>query len=660
MPNSKNIQINSLDFDSIRASLKDYLKEQDTFKDYDFDGSGMSVLLDLLSYHSYQQGFYNNMVANEMFLDSAIKRDSVVSHAKSLGYTPRSSRSAKATVDITFGSTAGLSSTFAIGNRFNSTSAGRSYLFTNTSTGTINLDANTVGAGATAHISNLEITEGSLNQTSFIVDNSNLNQKFVIPDLDIDTSTISVNVQTSATDNTGRTDLWSLAPANIADITNTTKAFFLEQNRDGKYEIIFGDGVIGVKPTSGSLVTITYLRSNGADGNSLSTFSHGSGSNTVTTIFNSSGGSTAESVASIRFNAPRVYSSQNRAVTPDDYVSLILAQFGDIRSAYVYGGEDADPPQYGRVMISVIDTNGTDLSDQQKREISDFVSGKSVVGVSPVINPPDITYLTFNANVFYDEKILLTDQNTLTTNVRASIKNHVDSTVGVFNGDMIRSKLSAAIDATDESILGSVTSISMQKRITPFIDATQTYQIKFNNPVEHPHDGHMTVLTSDEFTVKESDGTTYTNAFIDDNGSSILRLKYRNSAGQVETIRQNVGTIDYHLGVATLTNLRIMSISGNSEYIVFSAPLSISSNAYAEKDAIIFVDSNASGSITVSALSEGSRLSGVASDRVSSTTSYTPPPTSSSTSSTTSVSSSSSSSSSSTSSSSSSSSGSGY
>ena len=650
MPNSKNIQINSLDFDTIRASLKEYLKEQETFKDYDFDGSGMSVLLDLLAYHSYQQGFYNNMVANEMFLDSAIKRDSVVSHAKSLGYTPRSSRSAKATVDITFGSTAGLSTTFAIGNKFNSTSAGRSYQFTNTSTGTINLNANTAGEGITAHICNLEITEGSLNQTSFVIDNSNLNQKFIIPDADVDTSTISVTVQTSATDNTGRTDAWTLAPANTTDITSTTKAYFVEQNRDGKYELVFGDGVVGVKPTSGSLLTISYLRSNGADGNSLNTFGYGSGLNNITTIAKSSGGSTAESVASIRFNAPRVYSAQNRAVTSDDYVSLILAQFGNIRSAYVYGGEDADPPQYGKVMISLIDTSGIDLTDRQKREISDFVSQKSVVGISPVITPPDITYLTFNTNVFYNEKTLSTNQATLLTNVRTAIKNYVDSTVGIFDGDMIRSKLAATIDSTDDSILGSLTTINMQKRVDPFLDAFQTYQVRFNNSIEHPHDGHMPVFSSGNFVVKEIDGTTYTNVFIDDDGSGVLRLKYINSAGQVETIRSNVGTIDYAGGLATITSIRIMSVDGSDSHLMFFAPLAVASNAYAERDAVIFIESNVSESIVVTGLSESSRMSGLQVDSTDTTYISTGSSTTSSSTSTSSTSSSSSSSPSSTSS----------
>jgi len=611
MPNSKNIQINSLDFDTIRASLKEYLSEQDTFRDYDFEGSGISVLLDLLAYHSYQQGFYNNMVANEMFLDSAIKRDSVVSHAKGLGYTPRSTRSAKATVDITFGSTAGLSSTFPIGSKFNSTSSGRSYQFTNRSSATINLDAITVGSGATAHISNLEITEGTLNQTSYIVDNSNLNQKFIIPDLDVDTSTITVNVQTSATDNTGRTDLWSEAPADTVDIEATTKCYFVEQGRDEKYEIVFGDGVVGLKPASGSLVTITYLRSSGSDANSLSTFIHGSGTNTITTISNAAGGSTAESVASIRFNAPRQFASQNRAVTSDDYVSLILAQFGNIRSAFVFGGEDANPPQFGKVLISLVDNSGFDLSDQQKREISDYVSSKSVVGVKPLIVAPDITYLTFATVVFYDDKALSSTQSTLLNNVRTTIKNYVDSTVGVFDGDMIRSKLAATIDATDVSILGSVTNIGMQKRITPFLDSLQTYQVTFNNPIEHPHDGHMTVFTSTEFTVKESDGTTYTNAFIDDDGSGILRLKYRNSAGQEETIRTNAGTIDYASGRATVTSIRIMSLSGTTDYITFTAPLSKTSNAYAERSAVLFVDSDQSNAITVDGLSESNRLSGL-------------------------------------------------
>ena len=623
MSNSKNIQINSLDFDTIRASLKEYLKEQDTFKDYDFEGSGMSVLLDLLAYHSYQQGFYNNMVANEMFLDSAIKRDSIVSHAKTLGYTPRSVRSAKATVDVTFGSTAGLSSTLPIGSKFNSVSGNRSFQFINTASSTINLDAITVGSGATAHISNLEITEGILSQSAFIVDNSNVNQKFIIPDDDVDTTTINVTVQTSATDNSGRTDSWVEAPADTLDIEATTKCYFLEQNRDGKYEVVFGDGVVGLKPRSGSLVTITYLRSTGADANFLSNFIYGSGTNTITTTSLASGGSTAESNASIRFNAPRQFASQNRAVTSDDYVSLILSQFGNIRSAFVFGGEDANPPQYGRVLISLVDTNGFDLSDQQKREISDYVSSKSVIGVSPLIVAPDITYLTFATRIFYDEKVLTTSQTNLLSNVRTTVKNYVDRTVGVFNGDMIRSKLSAQIDATDDSIIGSVTTIGMQKRVTPFLNAFQSYQVRFNNPIEHPHDGHMPVFSSTEFTVKESDGTTYENSFIDDDGSGILRLKYRNSAGQVETIRSNVGTINYAAGIATITSIRIMSLSAtNIDYLLFGLPFSISSNAYAERDAVLFVDSNLSGVITVDGLSEASRLSGLLVD--STVSSYTP------------------------------------
>ena len=218
-----------------------------------------------------------------------------------------------------------MSSTFPIGSKFTTTNAGRSYQFINQSSATINLDAVTVNKRATAHISNLEITEGTLNQTSYIVDNANLNQQFIIPDADVDTSTVVVNVQTSATDNTGRSDSWTKSE-NLIDLTSTTKAYFLQQNREGKYEVIFGDGVVGQKPTSGNLVTITYIRTNGDDANALSTFAYNSGLNIVDTVSVASGGSPAESVASIRFNAPRQYSSQNRAVTSDDYVSLILVQ----------------------------------------------------------------------------------------------------------------------------------------------------------------------------------------------------------------------------------------------------------------------------------------------------------------------------------------------
>ena len=394
MADKTNLSVNSLDFSTIKSNLKAYLSSQEEFKDFNFDGAAMSILLDVLSYNTHYEAFYNNMVANEMFLDSAVKRSSLVSIAKHLGYTPASMRCAEAVVDVTLGTTAGFSTTLPVNTVFNGIKDGSNYNYINTSTATINLDA------TTKHISNLTIKEGRIASASFVVNASDADQKFVISDTNVDTTTLTIRVQESPTDDSGYINNWELA-SDINDVTSTSRVYFLQEVSDNKYEIYFGDDVVGAKVDDGNLIVVSYLVSSGEIANNMGkldnatsrAFSYRSG-DIVEVVSASTSGAERETKKSIRSNAPKSYQAQDRAVTTDDFKSILARDYPDMESVNVWGGEENDPPEYGRVIISFKPISGTIITEQTKSSIvSSIIKNKNVVAIDVRIEDPDYTYV---------------------------------------------------------------------------------------------------------------------------------------------------------------------------------------------------------------------------------------------------------------------------
>lgn len=566
--NKTNLSVNNLDFDTIKSNLKTYLQSQDTFKDYNFDGAGISILLDLLAYNTHYEGFYNNMVANEMFLDSAAKRESLVSIAKHLGYTPSSPRSAKATVNIKFGSTAGMDSNtiVPIGSRFTSSKDGKTYNFINLSTGTVDpTDSDGV------HVTGLEITEGKLGRFTFVFDSSDPDQKFILPDSNIDTSTLTIRVQNSVSDTTGYVDNWSLATT-INDVDSTTKVYFLEETNTGKFRLYFGDGVIGKALSNNNLIIAEYVISSGSIANDIGAvdtdanraFSYGTNNEVITTSM-ASGGAERESVESIRTNAPRSYQAQDRAVTAEDFRSILIQDYPDVDSVSVWGGEDNDPPDYGSVYVSFKPSTGTIITEATKNSIADSLTkNRSIVAITPKIVDPNYIYLKVDSTVNYDPKKLSVSAESLKSLVKNKITNFSTNFLEKFDKGFRYSKFVKEIDDTDESVISNETSVHAEGRIEPLTGTNAFYTIKFGNKIYHPFAGYTSSISSSQFKIFDSSNIER-EAFFDEDGFGNIRIYYVKE-GIKTYINNKAGTVDYESGEVKINNIRFNSAIGK-DYI---------------------------------------------------------------------------------------------
>jgi len=549
---AERINITELDFDEIKSNLKTFLSKQNEFTDYDFEGSGMSVLLDLLAYNTHYNAVYANMLANEMFLDSADLRNSVVSHAKHIGYTARSARSPFATLTVTVNDATGSTLTMPKGTAFTTTIDGVSYNYIT------NVARSITPTNGVFTFSNVKVYEGTLVTNKYTVDISNANQRFLIKNTSADTSTLKVTVQNSSGDST--TTAYTLTE-DVTSVDSTSTVFFLEAVEDSQYEVKFGDGVLGKKLSNGNIVSLEYIVTNAADSNGATTFTNastiGGFSNvTVVTASASGGGAVAESVDSIKFNAPKKYSSQNRAVTTNDYKALVRSLYANVQSIQVWGGEDNNPPTYGRVFIAIKPTSGVTLTNSVKNSIVSSLNNYNVGSVIPVIVDPVITYLIPEVYVKYDSKITTKTDNDIETLVTTTISNYSTSNLEQF-GNMFRySKFIKAIDDTDASILSNITRLKMYQYFKPNTSGTNTYTIDFNNSLYHPHAGHTSILETSGFKINGSNREY----FLDDDGSGNVRLIYY--VGGVKTVQNSTqGTINYTTGQVVINNVYITTIS---------------------------------------------------------------------------------------------------
>lgn len=555
-----NLRIAELDFDQIKTNLKTYLNAQTEFTDYDFEGSGLSVLLDVLAYNTHYNAYLANMVVNEMFLDSAVKRSSAVSIAKHLGYTPVSARGAVANLDIVVTSPTGLppSLTMERYTPFISSIDGTSYTFLTTEAKTADR------VGSTYTFAGVDITEGTLLSYSYAVTDITPAAKYEIPNDRVDTTTIKVSVQSSASDTT--TSTYTLS-TDITGIGSTSAVYFLEQNPQGKYQIFFGDGIIGKALTAGNIITIQYLVATGAAVNVSSTVTQtfaasgtiGGSSNITTTVnSNSTGGADAESITSIKFNAPRVNAAKNRAVTSTDYEALILANYAGAESVSVWGGEDNDPPYYGRVMVSLKPYTGYTISDATKESIkNNILKTKQAITVTPVFVDPTYFYVNVTADISYNSSVTTLSSEQIKTQVNTAITNYFSTNLQKFSKNYTHSALVSDILNKNSSITSALLTLKLQRRIIPTLNTTNIFSgdtsIKFRNPLKPG-----TILSS-YFYISLSGVSTLVKITDIPNesppsntGSGVLRLVNITNETVVNT---NIGTVDYGTGIVTITSV---------------------------------------------------------------------------------------------------------
>ena len=568
------LEISELDFDGIKDNLKTFLTQQDEFRDYDFEGSGMSVLLDILAYNTHYLGFNANMLANEMYLDSADLRASVVSLAKQVGYTPKSSVSPIANIDVVVNGATASSLTMVRGTKFTSTVNGTSYSFVN------NADVSIIPANGVYTFSSLDIYEGVYLNYKYTASIADIDQRFIIPNDSVDTSTLTVKVQNSSSDSI--TNTYQLVDG-ITGLDSTSKVYFLQEVEDGRYEVYFGDGVLGKKIEDGNIIILDYIVTNRNEANGASVFTlngtiGGLSDVTITTNTNASNGTGAESISSIKYNAPRDYTAQDRAVTAEDYKVLVKGLYANAQAVQVYGGEDADPVAYGKVYISIKAKSGSNLTTLTKESIVQSLKSYAVASVTPVVIDPETTFLTLTTNFKYNSNLTTKAKSTLETNVLNTIISYNNETLENFTGMFRHSALTGLIDNTDTSILSNITKVKLYKFITPTLNEGLKYTLNFNNAFFNPHSGHNTsgggIISSTGF--KINNDLSASEHFLDDDGAGNIRVYYLNGTVRVYT-SSNYGTIDYTTGKIVLTSAHITSISNvdgavSTQIRIFATP----------------------------------------------------------------------------------------
>ena len=553
---SHRLDISELDFANIKSSLRTFLSNQNEFKDYDFEGSSLSILLDLLAYNTHYLSYNANFVANEMFMDTAQLRTSVASLAKLVGYTPNSAKAPVADLKLVINDGTGSTITIPAGTKFTTTIDGLTYTFVSIADKTVQ----PVDGVYTA--ASLNVYEGTYVSYNYTYDVQDIDQRFLIPSDRADTSTIKVVIQNSVSDVTQNT---YTKATSITELDGTSKVFFLQEAEDGQYEIYFGDGVIGKKLDDGNIVNISYVVTNKTEANGATTFNLTgsiSGFTDVTVTVNSSaqGGADPETLQSIKQNASNFYSSQDRAVTVEAYKTKVKQLYANTQAVSAWGGENAETPFYGRVYISILPTSGSNLTESTKARIVTDLKKYSVASVTPVIIDPEITNVLLTSTVKFDEKSTTKVADTIKSDVITTITNYNSNTLQKFDTMFRHSKLTGLIDDTDESILSNVTTVRLRKSFVPTIGSSTKYTINFANALYNPHSGHASaeggILSSTGFKI---DGDATNVWFLDDDGQGNVR-RYRMDGSVRSYANSTQGTINYLTGLVEVNSLNVSNI----------------------------------------------------------------------------------------------------
>ena len=554
-------QFTNLDFADLRAQIKDYLRTNSNFTDFDFEGSNFSVLIDLLAYNSYITAYNTNMAVNECFLDSATLRENVVSLARNIGYVPRSSRSASATVN--FSVDLGTNDTrvvilkagqVALGNQ-----QGGQYIFSIPDDFVATVDDNNV-----ALFDNLTLYEGVYLTKTFTFDYSQPNQRFILPNSNIDTTSIRVTVKSTTN------EIYALYD-NILRVDSTSKLFLIQEIEDEQYEILFGDGILGKKPPAGARVSVSYIVTNGPLANGAANFSFigilkddtdatlTSGISLLTTTSSASNGDNVEDISSIKYLAPRIYAAQYRAVTANDYKGIIPYVYPNVESVTAYGGEELDPPEYGKVFISIKPRNGSFLSQITKDSISTQLKQYSIAGIKPEIIDLKYLYVEVDSSVYYNTNAI-SNVTDLRTSVVKTLTSYAQSTdINAFGGRFKYSKVVGLIDDSARGVTSNITKVKMRRDIIPEINTFATYELCYGNAFYQQCDGYG--IKSTGFTVSNINGTVYLGD-VPISGTTTGRLVFFKLENNLPLIVKNdAGTIDYTKGEIILD---VVNITGTS------------------------------------------------------------------------------------------------
>lgn len=570
------LKVTELDFFQIKDNLKNHLKSlqnQGKFTDYDFEGSGMAVLLDLLAYNTHYNAINANMAINEVFLDSADRRSNIVSHAKLLGYIPRSKSAAFATVDITVNNPTGSPSKLTLnrGTEFTTSINDKQYIFTVLDTQTI------TPVGGVYTFSNVTLYQGKLKSTFYVVDSFDDHQYYEIQDLNTDRNTIIVKVK----ENEAATafDVYTLAK-DFTKLNYASKAYYLQEAVSERFEVYFGDGITSKKLTGGNVVVLEWLSTDGVEGNGASVFSlsgtiEGNTNVSISTLTRSESGSDRESKESIKFNAPLTFIAQNRVVTPDDYRAAILENYSDVESITVWGGEQNDPPQYGKAYISIKPKSGEALDAVEKQKIKDqILKPRNIVSITPELVDPEYTYIKLQVYYKYNPALTSLTAGELKQLVTDTIKNYNDSELQQFDGVFRHSKLTRLIDTCDPSILNSTVRVFMTKHLSPIIDTPRRYDINFSSPLYTTRSNEK-ILTSTSFTYNGVE------MYLQDKPQVLGETDPHSDVGGTHTIEAykvlnntkittmtDIGYINAPAGLVVLTAFAPSAING--DYITFT------------------------------------------------------------------------------------------
>lgn len=554
---SKQIITDELDFDNIKANIKSFLMGQDVLKDYNYEGSALSVLIDCLSYNTHYNSLYTNFVANEMFLDSASKYSSAVSLAKTIGYTPTSYRSAKAVITLTVTLPANetpASLTLPRGTSFISPVGNLSYNF-------MTLTDYTVPRSNGVYVfSDVELFEGSYQTRTYIANDAT---QYVIPHKNVDTTTLQVLVRES--NNSSVTNVFSYAD-NMLHVKPTDSVYFMKQREDLFYEAYFGNGYIGKAIDTGNVITLNYLVSSGSVVNGAKIFTYFGGFRpeveyavTVTSV--AIGGAENESLKSIKFNAPKAYISQNRAVTVSDYETTIYNNFPNIQSVKVWGGQDNIPKVYGKVFVCAKPFGREYLNTDEKNAILEVLNSRKVMTMIPTFVSPDFLRIEVATSVYYNPSIARKTVGQLQTAVQAAIEDYAN-TLNVFESSFRYSALGRKIDSVDASIISNITNLRLRQPVTPQYQSVANYSAYYGNPIFQKANGGTFYST------RFYESTTPEICVLSDDGIGNINLKSISATG-IETKLRTVGTIDYASGVINISNLNIVGLYDSEFEFIF-------------------------------------------------------------------------------------------
>ena len=555
------LNVSELDFEKIKENLIGFMSNQAEFVGYNFTGSSFDVLLDILAYNTHYNAYYANMVANEMFLDSATLRNSVVARAKHLGYVPRSARGSKASVTLEITPT-GTPAVISISKntQFQGDVDGISYIWCTSNSHSVNINANGIYT-----VSTMELSQGIPTTFRYTANTGDVDQKFLLPNANTDTDSLTVVVQNSTTD----TESFTYTLANdVTTVNATSKIYFLTENEDGKYEIEFGDGVLGKNLANGNIVILSSLicdadLTNGAKSFSIVSDVGGYSNVKVMTTSVAGGGQTPEDVEGIKFNAPKNYDAQNRCVTTHDYVSLIKRDYSGAESVVAWGGEDDDPAVYGKVFIAIKPASGAVLSNSTKAWIQDTILGKrNVVGVTPEVRDPDYLYLKINSTVKYDSGMTTNSASTLKSTITSTITGHGLTALKDFDKAFRYSNLIKKIDESEVSVKSNQTNVSIKRYMYPLLGSSSAYTLKFSNEVYHPSNTFWGAITSGEFSYRDSANTLWDGCKIQDSNGTIQ--VYRTSGENRILVDNDVGTIIYGSGKMSLLGFAPVAIGSDT------------------------------------------------------------------------------------------------